>query len=477
MGGAQAEAGAVSVAKTRWSLIFIGLLIVGVALAVFETQRGGSFSVVNSQDLFYKPTYANMECAPVRPGQSVSVFVPKEGKTLQNSAYAKTTDVIVKSIDSDSQNAGSYVIKYGVGVAGSAVERTQSQYASSLGQNYKFTTLKSGEALAIQFNKGLTSLLSYSVPAVVSLNYDQYGLRKKSGSGYLDVSYTGCSVADLNKDALPDPCSGPGCVNGLYPQFLDFDTYVNYVDGWNLAFSSGNTYSYKGQEIYVLGKGQYLPITQVKVASGYTVKTVDINHPVLDSAIECSPSEPTCGSDFKIKTQVVGKTCDSYVGCVQGRLPDISGSYPSEWVEYGCVSGACQITNHGKMQCNSATPCADGYVCGSDFTCLKVSNLVQPIKQMQTPFDKLLVASALFGLVAALLVFLNSKKRNSERALVAGLSLAVGALVALAGYAVGSYLLNLPTWAVLLGVAGAGVGLYLVGGALFTILLALVLRR
>jgi hypothetical protein len=158
--------------------------------------------------------------------------------------------------------------------------------------------------------------------------------------------------------------------------------WINYVGKWAYAPKALNIATYNGQEvfctnnvIYSLAKMQMKDGSAVKIDPNYKPTTEDpdyfeyVGEPI--KAVECCPSEPFCGVDFK-KT-ATAKSCSSTLQCTNGGrpLPISSFAYQLE----KCVGGTCTRSDDIRVQCTSNTACPAGLVC--DLTLNNYGNCVK----------------------------------------------------------------------------------------------------
>jgi len=344
--------------------IILFLSILGTALYFGVIKQSG----VSSSD-FVKPQWARLECSPLNPaGYDGKLYKwLDEGQTLFK-CDQNTDQCRFRIQDSPSGSCynplNSVKGKYQICDVNGNNCGSSIQYSICGGNPTDYIFINNGQS--VKFATGI--FVTGESKTKIEFEWKPYVLNRFVGGARFVVNSVDCSITTStranilsgdNVDKL-SRTGGPGL------------SWINYVNDWVYGPAT-NIVTYNSQQAYC-SAGQVHSIVKLQVADG-SLKKVDPMYKGtkpdgtavnglgnIIANVECCPSEPSCGSDFKyVKVVTNEKSCVSDIQCFNAGNP--VSETGTTYVKYQCLSGNCIKSSPITVQCTTNAQCNNGQIC------------------------------------------------------------------------------------------------------------------
>lgn len=344
--------------------IIIGLLIlIGLAVA-FQTgaleKIFSTSSLISSAD-FVKPLWGRLSCDPDPNGiQFLDRYLDQQ-TLFKCDGFTEQCDYTFGCVGAAST--------IGCGVTYKECDINGQNCGATTFTKTSIPPIKSGRSYTFIAGLFLNSYIHVKQTWTPYKLFRYTGARKDIINSY-DCSLRTGDLSNVPKEDKVDRLNRQGGV-GV--------SWINYVDDWAYGPATNVfTHPTYGQ-VYCSG-GQIYKIVTIQMADGSLKKLDPTYKGTTDSgrsynglgsslgSVECCPSEPNCGSNFKfvpVNSPDAGQnqpnSCYSDIQCYNAGGPVPIDSY--HYVKYSCQGGTCVKSAETAVDCTTNAQCGAGQIC------------------------------------------------------------------------------------------------------------------
>lgn len=343
------------------------ILIIAVAVVGFDLIPG---ELITSSSTFVKPQWSRLECAPTDTFEGRDTMHVNKGGRWIDCGVDEFTDGCQLFIDTTNPSFWSNRID---------VKYTVCTIGGSCGAEQKLTliegTIDRKLLDSTEWEKGETVFIRFES---VALNIDKEGdvtkkwrpwkLYRFDGGAKLESKATDCCLTSGLFQFIPTKENVPSCLTmtgGIGSK------WVNFVSDWVYGPPT-NVYTHtRHGEVYCTGAKLYDIVTLQMEDSSFKKIDPVYQKPgdaptyvksigrILES-VECCPSEPFCGDDFKFHIKEEA-SCWTDAQCFNAGnpIPVDSKHYKVEQ----CVDGKCLLSVPIEVECTTTAQCGSGQIC------------------------------------------------------------------------------------------------------------------
>lgn len=355
-------------AIAAFSIILI--ILMGAGLYFFGKQAN-FWAISDIGDICVKPSWARIEFAPTDsyeghsyhdiPYQGISLWCGQDELTTDCKYYFTFTQCGIACQTTSGQKLY-YKICNRDGTSCES-EKQMLITKEEIGVYKYVATISKEQKLYVRSD-------SYTTSGKAKKDYQPWKLyRFVGGSKTIVLSSSNCLIDSLKKNISKEETC-PSCFT-----FEDTCKWINYVDDWNYGPCT-NIWDYSGRKVYCTA-GSIYELATVTTQDG-KIHTVDPTYSSDSSpsyvksigsrikSVECCPSEPGCGTDFKFTSEPPEQECFTDAQCYNIGNPVAADAF--HYKKQECKSGVCTWSSLIAVECTSNAACPSGKICDLSLT-------------------------------------------------------------------------------------------------------------
>lgn len=346
--------------------IFGFILLLGGSLILIPIlQDSLGFSI--GGDIFVKPSWARLECAPTDAYEgSYSKFLD-ERYTFRCDAFTEECQMKIENTKDTlfANSDGSYRIcdLYSDTNCGSKI-------------SYNLGRLESTNWINIPSGKTAWFTIGFFAfgedQTKVSLRWRPWKLYRIVGGAKWTVNSVNCNIVSSAKANIRNE-DYPG-LGKLLRQGGIGTKWINYVDDWNYGPAT-NVYDHPQYGEVYCSAGQVYDIIELEMANGNLQKVDPAYSKTLPDGdrlsglgsrianVECCPGEASCTKNFEYTSpENSNPSCFSDIQCYNAgnEVPTDKTHYKYQFCN---PQGVCEWTSEITVECTTSAQCSDGQIC------------------------------------------------------------------------------------------------------------------
>lgn len=356
-----------------FTLILV-IVISGLAFWGFSAAKDGQFFSIGGENQFAKPLWGRLECVadPIEDIETKTIASSGGSIFCGGNEFTNECDFKMKDTRDNFFSTPLYVFYKECDNDGTNCDSSFTQKYFTAGTSVQDLKLEVPAGRKLYVECGNTAIRGFlRTECEVQKEYFTFRVYRFVGGAKFEAQADDCRLTSGLRSLIPQGENPPA--------ELAFGQYLNFVDDWAYG-PAQNVYNnyYTGYQDKYCTAGQLFDIAKVKMADG---KLVPINPEYAKpagspeyintigsvfKAVECCPSEPFCGEDFKFHRDIQEASCFSDVQCANAGNPVPYDQ--KSYYEYTCESGECVQSALISVDCTSNAACPNGQICDLSLT-------------------------------------------------------------------------------------------------------------